>query len=96
MWCKEESPFLITHSLHGSDSEIHTDLHSPLILSDFQLISRTVHLMAKKAFVARVNLRVKSELAQYLGAMDVVAVLPKLVALIPSVISYIIPKFPAP
>lgn len=52
--------------------------------------------MAKKAFVASVNLRVKSELAQYLGAMDVVAVLPKLVALIPSVISYIIPKFPAP
>ena len=51
--------------------------------------------MAEKAFVARVNPRVKSELAQYLGAMDV-AVLLKLVALIPSVLSYIIPKFPAP
>lgn len=52
--------------------------------------------MAKKAFVARVNLRVRSELAPYLGATDVAAVLPKLVALIPSVICYLSPKFPDP
>ena len=76
--------------------QIHTDLQSPFTLCDFQLRSTTVHLTATTAFRARANLRVKSEPAPYLGAMDVVAVLPKLVALTPSVTAYIIPEFPAP